>query len=72
MLAPTFSLTIGNLNASTDNPVLGPRRILIERDMDIPADAARLQLMERSSVFEQDECAVTAAHFGDLRGSNCG
>ena len=65
MLAPTFSLTIGDLNTSTDNPALGPRRILIERDMDIAADAARLHLMERSSVSLNDEVVIALGHDGE-------
>ena len=65
ILKPTFSIVIGSLNASTDNPVAGPRRIIIERDMDIPADAMQLHLMERGGVSLDDEVAVALGHDGE-------
>jgi hypothetical protein len=65
ILAPTFSLSIGNLSSSTDNPVAGPRRIVIERDMDIPADAMRLYLMERSGIALDDDAVIALGHEGE-------
>ena len=65
LLNPTFSLTIESLKSSTDNPVAGPKRLVIDRDMDIPADALRLDLMERSGVALGDEVTVALGHDGD-------
>lgn len=54
MLTPTFALTIGDIQATTARPVGGPTRFVVERDMDIPADALRLQLMQRTGVRLND------------------
>jgi hypothetical protein len=62
ILQPTFSLTIGGLTSSTDNPVAGPRRVIVERDMDIPVDAARIYLMARSEVAVDDAVVIKLGH----------
>ena len=43
-LRPTFTLTIGSLSSGTDNPVAGPGSLVVDRDMDVHADALRLRL----------------------------
>jgi phage protein D len=63
-LKPTFSLNIGSFTANTDNPAGGPRRLIVERDMDIPLDAARLYLMDRSGIALDDKVVVRLGHDG--------
>ncbi|MBI1925835.1 hypothetical protein HYR99_16495 [Candidatus Poribacteria bacterium] len=65
LLQPTFSLTIGSLKSTTDNPIAGPKRLVIDRDMDIPADALRLDLMERAGIALGDEVTVALGHDGE-------
>lgn len=64
MLRPTFSFTIGSLRGDSERPVGGPARFVVERDMDLAADAAQVRLSERSGIALGD--AVTLA-FGDGR-----
>jgi len=64
VLRPTFSFTIGSLRGDSESPVGGPARFLVERDMDLAADAARVWLSNRSNIALED--AVTLA-FGDGR-----
>ena len=64
-LKPTFSLIMGSLSSTTDNPVGGPRRFLVSRDMDVPADALRLDLSERSGISLGDEVSLELGHEGD-------
>ena len=47
---PTFTLTIGSLRSSTADPLGGPTRIVVDRDMDVAADALRVRLADRSGV----------------------
>ncbi len=65
ILKPTFSLTVGSLSSTTDNPVGGPRLFLVERDMDVPADALRLDLADRSDISLGDEAALELGHDGE-------
>ena len=65
LLAPTYSWTIGKLSSSTETPALGPGCIRVDRDMDIPADAARLQLMERAGIALDDEVVIALGHDGN-------
>ena len=65
MLAPTFALAIGSFSSNTANPVFGPTRMLIERDMEIPADALRLYVRERAGVSIEDEVTLALGHDGD-------
>ena len=64
-LAPTYSWTIGKLSSSTGTPALGPACIRVERDMEIPADAARLQLMERAGITLDADVVIALGHDGD-------
>jgi hypothetical protein len=65
MLAPTFALTVGSRSSSPANPVFGPARLLIERDMAIPADALRLHVRERAGISIEDEVTLAIGHDGD-------
>ena len=64
-LKPTFTVTAGRLSATTKSPVGGLTRILVERDMDTPADAARLWLNNRSGVALDDAVVVKLGNDGD-------
>src|SRR5215216_5496865 len=64
-LRPTFTLTIGSLISSTDNPVAGPGALVVERDMDVPADALRLRLHERAGIAVGDAVTLDLGHDGD-------
>ena len=61
-LKPTFSLTIGTINSSSANPVAGPERFFIERDMDVPADGLSLHVMDRSGIKPGDQVSVSIGH----------
>lgn len=63
-LQPTFSITIGRLQSTTANSVAGPQEIIVERDMDVPADALRLRLMNRNDVALGDNVNVELGHDG--------
>uniref|UniRef100_A0A0C1RPE2 Phage protein D n=2 Tax=Tolypothrix TaxID=111782 RepID=A0A0C1RPE2_9CYAN len=58
MLKPTFSLTIGSIKSSTDIPTLGVNNLVIERDMDIPVDGLRLQMMELPNIVIEENIVV--------------
>jgi hypothetical protein len=64
-LRPTFTLTIGGLISSTDNPVAGPGALVVERDMDVPADALRLRLHERAGIAVGDAVTLDLGHDGE-------
>ena len=63
-LKPTYALTVGRLNSTTDDPVGGPRSLVVERDMDVPADALRLTLLDRSGIDLGDEVTLDLGHDG--------
>jgi hypothetical protein len=65
MLKPTYSLTIGGLTTMSETPAVGLGALLVERDMDIAADALRLRLMERPGVNLGDEVRLELGHDGD-------
>jgi phage protein D len=64
-LRPTFTLTIGSLSSSTGNPVAGPGTLVLERDMDVPADALRLRLRERAGITVGDAVTLELGHDGE-------
>jgi hypothetical protein len=64
-LRPTFTLTAGGVRSSTASPVAGPRALVVERDMDIPADAVELRLMERAGIALGDAVTVALGHDGE-------
>jgi hypothetical protein len=61
---PTFTLTVGRLRSETSHATAGPRALVVERDMDIPADALRLHLAERSGVALDDPVTVELGYEG--------
>lgn len=61
-LRPTFTLTIGSLSSGTDNPVAGPGTLVVERNLDVPADALRLRLRERAGIAVGDEVSLALGH----------
>jgi phage protein D len=65
ILKPTFSLTVGSLSSDSDNPAGGPRAFLVERDMDVPADALRIDLADRSDIALGDDVSLELGHDGD-------
>ena len=65
MLKPTFALTIAALNSTSINPVAGPRRINIMRDLAIAADGGQIVLTTREGVNLQDEVRVELGHDGE-------
>jgi phage protein D len=64
-LKPTFTLSIGSLSSSTDSPVAGPAAFVVERDMDVPADALRMRLHERAGIAVGDEVSLALGHDGE-------
>lgn len=64
-LRPTFTLTIGGLRSSTDNPIAGPGAFVVDRDMDVPADALRLRLRERAGIAVGDAVTLGLGHDGE-------
>jgi hypothetical protein len=64
-LRPTFTLTIGSLGSSTDNPVAAPDSLVVDRDMDVPADALRLRLRERAGIAVGEEVTLALGHDGE-------
>jgi hypothetical protein len=57
-LNPKFSIMIGSFNSTSENPVGGPVRLVIERDMRIPVDAMELLLTDRKGIGVGDDVAV--------------
>jgi hypothetical protein len=55
---PTFSITAGAYRANTENPIGGPVRLTVRRDMDTPADGFDLLLSERSGIAPDDELTL--------------
>ena len=64
-LRPTFTLTIGSLSSSTDNPVAGPDSFVVDRDMDVPTDALRVHLRERAGIAVGDAVTLALGHDGE-------
>jgi len=62
---PTFTLTIGGLRSTTANPVAGPTWLMVDRDMDVPADALRLRLADRAGVALGDQVDLALGDDGD-------
>jgi hypothetical protein len=65
VLRPTYALTIGSLSSSTGDAVAGPNRFVVDRDMDIPADALRVELRDRAGVAVGDEVTLALGYDGE-------
>ncbi|MEA2301810.1 MAG: hypothetical protein QOE44_2345 [Solirubrobacteraceae bacterium] len=61
---PTFTLTIGSVVATTDRPMAGPTRLVLERDMDIAADGLRVHLSDRSGIGLDDPVGLELGYGG--------
>jgi hypothetical protein len=57
-LKPTFSLTLGALQSTSDNPVGGLRSLISDRDMAYAADALEVELGERGDVSLGDPATL--------------
>lgn len=65
MLQPTFNLTVGQMTSSTDNAVAGPHTFLVERDMDVAADALQVHFRDRAEVGLADEVRLQLGQNGE-------
>jgi phage protein D len=63
-LQPTFSITIGSLQSTTDNPLISLQQISVERDLDIPADACTLKLLRRDRINLGQRVTVALGYEG--------
>lgn len=63
-LQPTFTLSAGSVRSTSTAPVAGPRALLVERDLDVPADAAELHVSERSGIEVGDSVTIALGHDG--------
>ena len=66
MLAPSYVLPLGGIETSDAAPALGPRRIRVERDLDVAADACTVVLAERGDVAVGDPLDLADAAGGGL------
>jgi phage protein D len=64
MLQPTFTLRIGDLSSTSDAPVGGPVSLVVERALEIAADALEIEMMERRGVALGDEVSLELGHDG--------
>jgi len=64
-LRPTFTLAVGGLRSETTDPVGGPTEFVVDRDMDVPADALRLRLKERSGIAVGDDATLALGYEGE-------
>jgi hypothetical protein len=62
---PTFTLTIGGLRSTTAEPVGGPTRFVVDRDMDVAADSLRVLLADRAGVALGDQVDLALGDDGD-------
>ncbi|HEX8474420.1 MAG TPA: hypothetical protein VF666_10335 [Pyrinomonadaceae bacterium] len=57
-LNPTFSLSVGTLSSTSQSPVGSPRKLLVERDMQVAADACVLELAQHLDIKLDEEIAL--------------
>ncbi|HEY6890326.1 MAG TPA: hypothetical protein VI300_21155 [Solirubrobacter sp.] len=62
---PSFSLTIGSLETSGDDPRAAPALLEVKRDLDVPADALRVRLGEPADVALDDAVRLSLGYDGD-------
>lgn len=65
MLSPTFDLSIGGFASSSENPVGGPVRITVARDLDVPADALEVLLTTRAEIDLDEDVTLALGHDGE-------
>lgn len=57
-MRPRYELTIGSFRATDDRPSGGPGALVVDRDIDVPLDVARVRLADRSGVAVGDACTI--------------
>jgi hypothetical protein len=57
-MRPTFSLRLGQLSCTEDSPTGGPVSIVVDREIDVPVDAAWIRLADRSDIAVADSVTV--------------
>lgn len=57
-IKPGFALSIGSLDSQDSNPVGGPRRLVVDRDMSFAADCLEVELFDRAGIELDDEVKV--------------
>lgn len=65
MLKPTYQITIGNYQASTEAPAAAPCELNIDRDMDVSADSTWVATANSANVALDDEVSVKLGHDGE-------
>jgi hypothetical protein len=63
-LKPGFELVVGSFQSTTANPAGGPTRMIVRRDMDVPADALEVWMMKRPDVQSGDAVQLKLGHDG--------
>src|SRR5829696_226337 len=64
-LRPTYTLSMGELRSDTGNPVAGVTALVVDRDMDVPADALWLRLQERAGISVGDAVTLALGYDGE-------
>lgn len=64
MLRPTFTLQLGSLRSTSDDAAGGPRALVVDRDMDVPADVLRVELESASDVALDDDVTLELGYDG--------
>jgi hypothetical protein len=58
-MRPSYELHVGPLSATDGAPTAGPLVVVVDRDIDVPLDLARLRLADRSGIDVGDRCTVS-------------
>ena len=58
-MRPSYELRVGPLSATDGAPTAGPLAVVVDRDVDVPLDLARLRLADRSGIDVGDPCTVS-------------
>lgn len=65
MHRPTFTLQLGSLRATSEEPAGGPRALVVDRDMDVPADVLHVELESLSGVELEGEVTLALGYDGE-------
>lgn len=65
-MRPQFALSIGGVDSDTASPVGLPSRIVVDRDMDTPADALRVHFGAAVAVAPDDPVELSLGYDDDL------
>jgi len=58
-MRPSYELRVGLLSATDEAPAAGPLAVIVDRDIDVPLDLARLRVADRSGIDVGDPCTVS-------------